>query len=131
MRRLIIGIIAAFTIGLTGCTSTVTGQSLAAAPQASDFAVDITVNSYYCYHPYSTEGCLYRYDVSVRWLPATPLPSGMTTVTYQVNGSSGDVEFAGTFGAEAQMYTNPVRRLTVAHEGTNLTGTVSKVAVNS
>ena len=78
MKRLLIGGIGALAIGLTGCTSTVAGQSTTVAPQASDFAVDVTVASYYCYHPYSSEGCLYRYDVSVRWPPATPLPSGMT-----------------------------------------------------
>ena len=130
MKKLIGGGLVALAIGLTGCTVVAEGEPTAVAPQASDFAIDVTVVSKLCG---TSDWCIYLYDVSARWLPPTPLPRGTTTVVYTVSGGNqiqtGDAELSGEYPSDSQTYTNPFRTSVIGPDGTSLVGTATKVTV--
>jgi hypothetical protein len=130
MKRLVVGGLAA--LGLIGCKSAVSGQPTVTAPQPSDFAVDVAVVSY-------TPLIARKVPLLVRRFGALAA-SRRAAVGYDhrdlphrrgelTSFPTGDVQFSAAFGARAQTYTFPVRRLVVAREGMNLTGTAIKVVL--
>ena len=97
MKHLLIGGIAALSIGLTGCSTTggagtTTTTSTIPVPTPADFRVEVTVLGKQCFG-----ACFYDYDVTLWPNPGyPPQPNGRTlTVIYSVVG--GDQEQVGHF----------------------------------